>query len=146
MDKETKKIKVALKPYKELNSKFTQVSNFMRQYIADPYTFKVYFYLCERWNSATNYAFPSIRNISKECSIGTRKVQTCIKWLIEERLIVKKSKEGYDGKTYNIYYINYIDIDDVMEEIIANDGTNYIEIEIKTNENIEEENESESDS
>ena len=43
MDKETKKIKVALKPYKELNSKFTQVSNFMRQYITDPYTFKVYF-------------------------------------------------------------------------------------------------------
>ena len=146
MVKETKKIKVALKPYKELNSKFTQVSNFMRQYITDPYTFKVYFYLCERWNSSTNYAFPSIRNISKECSIGTRKVQACITWLIGERLIVKKSKEGYDGKTYNIYYINYIDIDDVMEEIIANDGTNYIEIEIKTNENIEEENESESDS
>ena len=146
MDKEKKKIKVALKPYKELNTKFTQVSNFMRQYITDAYTFKVYFYLCERWNSVNNYAFPSIRNISKECSIGTRKVQACIKWLIEERLIVKKSKEGYDGKTYNIYYINYIDIDDVMEEIIANDGTNYIEIEIKTNENIEEENESESDS
>ena len=146
MDKETKKIKVALKPYKELNSKFTQVSNFMRQYITDPYTFKVYFYLCERWNSSTNYAFPSIRNISKECSISTQKVQNCIRWLIGENLIVKKSKEGYDGKTYNIYYINYIDIDDVMEEIIANDGTNYIEIEIKTNENTEEENESESDS
>ena len=146
MDKETKKIKVALKPYKELNSKFTQVSNFMRQYITDPYTFKVYFYLCERWNSSTNYAFPSIRNISKECSIGTRKVQACIKWLIEERLIVKKSKEGYDGKTYNIYYINYIDIDDVMEEIIANDETKYIEIEIEANKDIEEKNESESES
>ena len=146
MDKETKKIKVALKPYKELNSKFTQVSNFMRQYITDPYTFKVYFYLCERWNSSTNYAFPSIRNISKECSIGTRKVQACITWLIGERLIVKKSKEGYDGKTYNIYYINYIDIDDVMEEIIANDGTNYIEIEVETDESIEERNESESES
>ena len=119
MDKETKKIKVALKPYKELNSKFTQVSNFMRQYITDPYTFKVYFYLCERWNSSTNYAFPSIRNISKECSIGTRKVQACIQCLIEERLIVNKSKEGYDGKTYNICYINYRDIDDVMEQTIA---------------------------
>ena len=43
MDKETKKIKVALKPYKELNSKFTQVSNFMRQYITDPYTFRYIF-------------------------------------------------------------------------------------------------------
>ena len=146
MDKEKKIIKVALKPYKELNTKFTQVSNFMRQYITDAYTFKVYFYLCERWNSVNNYAFPSIRNISKECSMSTQKVQTCIKWLIEAKLIVKKSKEGYDGKTYNIYYINYIDIDDVMEEIIANDGTKYIEIEIKTHENIEEENESESDS
>ena len=146
MDKEKKTIKVALKPYKELNAKFTQVPNFMRQYITDAYTFKVYFYLCERWNSVNNYAFPSIRNISNECSMGTKKVQSCIKWLIEKKLIVKKSKEGYDGKTYNIYYINYIDIDDVMEEIIANDGTKYIEIEIKTNENIEEENESESDS
>lgn len=146
MDKEIKKIKVALKPYKELNSKFTQVSNFMRQYITDPYTFKVYFYLCERWNSITNYAFPSIRNISKECSIGTKKVQSCIKWLIEEKLIVKKSKESYDGKIYNIYYINYIDIDDVMEEIIATDETKYIEIEVTTNEDIEEKNESESDS
>ena len=102
MDKEKKKIKVALKPYKELNTKFTQVSNFMRQYITDAYTFKVYFYLCERWNSSTNYAFPSIRNISKECSISPQKVQNCIKWLIEENLIVKKSKEGYDGKKYNI--------------------------------------------
>ena len=78
--------------------------------------------------------------------MSTQKVQNCIKWLIEEKLIVKKSKEGYDGKTYNIYYINYIDIDDVMEEIIANDETKYIEIEIETDENIEEKNESESES
>lgn len=146
MDKEIKKIKVALKPYRELNSKFTQVSNFMRQYITDPYTFKVYFYLCERWNSSTNYTLLSIRNISKECSISAQKVQNCIRWLIEENLIVKKSKEGYDGKIYNVYYINYIDIDDVMEEIIANDETKYIEIEIETNKDIEEKNESDSES
>ena len=146
MDKEKKTIKVALKPYKELNAKFTQVPNFMRQYITDAYTFKVYFYLCERWNSVNNYAFPSIRNISNECSMGTKKVQSCIKWLIEEKLIVKKSKEGYDGKKYNIYYINYIDIDDVMEEVIASDETKYIEIEVETDENIEEKNESESES
>lgn len=137
MDKETKKIKVTLKPYKELSSKSTQVSNFMRQYITDPYTFKVYFYLCERWNSSTNYTLLSIRNISKECSISSKKVQSCIKWLIKEKLIVKKSKEGYDGKIYNIYYINYIDIDDVMKKNIVNDETKYIEIEIKTNEDIE---------
>lgn len=146
MNKETKKIKVALKPYKELNTKFTQVSNFMRQYITDAYTFKVYFYLCERWNSVNNYAFPSIRNISNECSIGTKKVQSCIKWLIEEKLIVKKSKEGYDGKKYNIYYINYIDIDDVMNTIIADDEIEYIEIEVQTDEDIEEKNESDSES
>ena len=143
MDKEKKIIKVALKPYKELNTKFTQVSNFMRQYITDAYTFKVYFYLCERWNSVNNYAFPSIRNISNECSISVQKVQNCIKWLIEENLIVKKSKEGYDGKKYNI---NYIDIDDVMEEIIANDESKYIEIEIKIDKDIEEKNESDSES
>ena len=146
MNKEKKKIKVALKPYKELNTKFTQVSNFMRQYITDAYTFKVYFYLCERWNSVNNYAFPSIRNISNECSIGTKKVQSCIKWLIEEKLIVKKSKEGYDGKKYNIYYINYIDIDDVMNTIIADDEVEYIEIEVQTDEDIEEKNESDSES
>ena len=137
MNKETKKIKVALKPYKELNSKSTQVSNFMRQYITDVYTFKVYFYLCERWNSTTNYTFLSIRNMSKECSISIKKVQDCIKWLIEKKIIVKKSKKGYDGKICNIYYINYIDIDDVMEKNVANDETKYIEIEIKTNEDIE---------
>ena len=78
--------------------------------------------------------------------MSTQKVQNCIKWLIEEKLIVKKSKEGYDGKTYNIYYINYIDIDDVMEEIIANDETKYIEIEVETDEDIGEKNESESES
>ena len=78
--------------------------------------------------------------------MSTQKVQNCIKWLIEEKLIVKKSKEGYDGKTYNIYYINYIDIDDVMEEVIASDETKYIEIEVETDENIEEKNESESES
>ena len=78
--------------------------------------------------------------------MSTQKVQNCIKWLIEEKLIVKKSKEGYDGKMHNIYYINYIDIDDVMEEIIASDETKYIEIEVETDENIEEKNESESES
>ena len=78
--------------------------------------------------------------------MSTQKVQNCIKWLIEEKLIVKKSKEGHDGKTYNIYYINYIDIDDVMEEVIASDETKYIEIEVETDENIEEKNESESES
>ena len=47
---------------------------------------------------------------------------------------------------HNIYYINYIDIDDVMEGVIASDEAEYIEIEVETDESIEERNESESES
>ena len=42
--------------------------------------------------------------------------------------------------------INYIDIDDVMEGVIASDEAEYIEIEVETDENIEEKNESDSES
>ena len=88
----------------------------------------------------------TIKIMGENLTMGTKKVQSCIKWLIEEKLIVKKSKEGYDGKMHNIYYINYIDIDDVMEGVIASDEAEYIEIEVETDESIEERNESESES
>lgn len=36
--------------YRGLNNNFTQVANTMVTYIKDPYDFKVYFYLCYRFN------------------------------------------------------------------------------------------------
>lgn len=117
-----KKVKAKLKPYNSLKDSFTQVANTMLFYIADPYTFKIYVYLCMRYNTNYNYAFPSYTTISKDCSISLSKTKECVKWLCENKYIVKAKLKDGEGYTNNIYYIRYIEIDktkleeDLVEE------------------------------
>ena len=58
-----RKVRAKLKPYNGLNDNFTQVANSMLSYIKDPYAFKIYFYLCMRYNTEYDYAFPSLTTI-----------------------------------------------------------------------------------
>ena len=96
-----------LEPYKVLNQNFTQVANSMFEYIEDAYAYKVYVYLCYRYNSNNEYAYPSINTISKDCKISRGKVQSCLKYLEERRFIVKYKRKGSEYMN-NCYYINYV--------------------------------------
>lgn len=96
-----------LEPYKVLNQNFTQVANSMFEYIEDVYAYKIYVYLCHRYNSDNEYAFPSINTIAKDCKISRGKVQSSLKYLEERRFIVKFKRKGSEHMN-NCYYINYV--------------------------------------
>lgn len=114
-----KKIKVKLKPYNALKDNFTQVANTMFDYIDDHYCFRVYFYLCRRYNPNYDYAFPSYATLAKDCKMSLRKAKSCIKWLSDNGYIVK-GKYGSDGYSNNIYYIRYLEVDkSQIEEAIT---------------------------
>lgn len=130
-----RKINAILKPYSGLNEQFTQIANTMITYIEDPCILKVYLYLCMRYNSKYDYAFPSLNLISNECKISLRKVNYSIKWLTDEGFILKGKFK--DAKQYasNIYYIRYLYIDkeEVRKEItsiLPDEEIKEIEIEI----------------
>ena len=130
-----RKINAILKPYSGLNEQFTQIANTMITYIEDPYILKVYLYLCMRYNSKYDYAFPSLNLISNECKISLRKVNYSIKWLTDEGLILKGKFKDANQYASNIYYIRYLYIDkeEVRKEVISilpDEEIKEIEIEI----------------
>lgn len=141
-----KEINVKLKDYKGLKEDFTQVANSMQDYIEDPYTFSIYFYLCRTYNRCYGYSFPSIKTISEKTHISEGKVKKSLNWLIEKRLIVKKHLKNKDGFMNNIYIIRYIDVKDIIDEIIKMEEETYVKIKVEVNNEFDVECESESDS
>ena len=112
------KKKYKLMPLYSLDGNWTKVCNTMIFYIPDAYAFKIYVYLCYRYNDQYDYAFPSLNTIAKDTSISKRKVQESIKWLEQKKFIVKT---GYSKETgANCYEISFMD-----EEL--NDDLNYDE-------------------
>lgn len=106
-----RKLRAKLKPYNGLNENFTQVANSMLTYIKDPYAFKIYFYLCMRYNNEYDYAFPSLTTIAKDCQMSLDKVKKCIKWL-EENECIEKHKYIKEHIIHNKYSINYYEYKD----------------------------------
>ena len=101
------KKKYRLMPLYSLDGNWTKVCNTMIFYIPDAYAFKIYVYLCYRYNDQYDYAFPSLNTIAKDTSISKRKVQESIKWLEQKKFIVKI---GYSKETstacYRISFVN----------------------------------------
>ena len=141
-----KEINVKLKDYKGLKVDFTQVANSLQDYIEDPYTFSIYFYLCRTYNRRYGYSFPSIKTISEKTHISEGKVKKSLNWLIEKKLIVKKHLKNKDGFMNNIYIIRYIDVKDIIDEIIKMEEEIYVKIKVEVNNEFDVECESESDS
>ena len=124
-----------------MEGNFTQIANTMCKYIEDPYAFKIYFYLCYRFNRDMDYAFPSLNTIAKETSISLGKVKKSIKWLEEQRFIKKYKKDGSDWMN-NCYFVKYIveeleevdseDVEIVIEEweAVDSDGEGWEVVEI----------------
>lgn len=128
----SKKIKAKLKSYSGLDENFTQVANSMLTYIKDPYTFKIYFYLCMRYNKNYDYAFPSLSTISEDCKISLRKVKECIKWLDEKGYVIRAKITNCDSYANNIYYIRYVHIDkEAIEKELIIDKKIPEEVEIE---------------
>lgn len=130
-----RKINAILKPYRGLDEQFTQIANTMITYIEDPYILKVYLYLCMRYNSKYDYAFPSLSLISNECKMSLKKVKTSIKWLTNEGFILKGKFKDARQYSNNIYYIRYLYIDkeEVRKEItsiLPDEEIKEIEIEV----------------
>lgn len=125
--KNTKKCKVknryTLKPLYVLDANFTQIANTMFRYIPNPSDFKVYCYLCFRYNKEYQYAFPSLNTIAKDTCIGLTTVKKSIKWLENKRFIVRyKKKDENTEWMNNCYYVRYVveDIENVQKNIIDN--------------------------
>lgn len=122
-----------LKPLYVLDGNWTKVCNTMIFYIPDAYTFKIYVYLCYRYNNEFQYAFPSLNTIANDTNISKRKVQESIKWLESQEIIIKQNYK--DG---NKYFINYVDADidnkdkrrvPIAEELFGEDIHDFIEVE-----------------
>ena len=101
------KKKYRLMPLYSLDGNWTKVCNTMIFYIPDAYAFKIYVYLCYRYNDQYDYAFPSLNTIANDTNISKRKVQESIKWLEQKKFIVKI---GYSKETgANCYEISFVD-------------------------------------
>ena len=141
-----------LKPYYALDSDWTKIANSTFKYIDNVYAFKVYCYLCYRYNTTYTYAFPSLDTIAKECNISKGSVQKAIKYLEDKRLIVKYKKKGSNWMN-NCYYVRYVEetrediikeqerIIETFEEMFGEDFETEIEIEIDEDGNIIEKKE-----
>ena len=101
------KKKYRLMPLYSLDGNWTKGCNTMIFYIPDAYAFKIYVYLCYRYNDQYDYAFPSLNTIANDTNISKRKVQESIKWLEQKKFIVKT---GYSKETgANCYGISFVD-------------------------------------
>ena len=128
-----KEINVKLKDYKGLKEDFTQVANSMQDYIEDPYTFSVYFYLCRTYNKYYGYSFPSIKTISEKTHISEGRVKKYLNWLIERKFIIRNHLKNGDGFINNTYMIKYLDMKDVIDEIAKTEEDAYVRIEVEIN-------------
>ncbi|MBC6695257.1 hypothetical protein H9L25_00495 [Terrisporobacter mayombei] len=102
------KKKVKTRPLYSLDKNFTQIANTMFKYIPNGNTFKIYVYLCYRYNRNYQYANVSINEIAEGTRLGMSTVQRSLEWLENNKIILKYRSNDYET---NKYYIKYIDCD-----------------------------------
>lgn len=134
------KRKYKIKPLYVLDGNWTKICNTMFKYIPHPYDFKVYCYLCYRYNNEYQYAFPSLSTIAADTCISVKRVQQSIKWLEEQGFIYRYKRVENEWQN-NCYYVRYVEITDEMrkeeqetivktfEELIGDDFEAEIEVE-----------------
>lgn len=97
----------SLRRYENLEGNYTQISNDAYK-LTNGNEFKIYSYLCMRYNKKYEYAFPSIRTIALDCNMSTKTVQKCISRLEEIKLIkILKFTEKTNQYVNNIYRVYY---------------------------------------
>ena len=113
-----------LKPLYAMDGNWTKICNSMFKYIPNPSDFKVYCYLCYRYNNEYQYAFPSLETIAKDTCISKNTVQKSIKWLESQKFIVRYKHKESEWMN-NCYYVRYVEITketemEAQKEIIKN--------------------------
>jgi Mn-dependent DtxR family transcriptional regulator len=109
----------SVRRYGRMNSKFTQIPNDVFLLVRNANSFKVYCYLCYRYNRDYQYAFPSLNTISKECGISVPTVSKSIKELENLKLIaIERFTDKTSKYSNNMYYVFYpvLDYDTHIEE------------------------------
>ena len=96
-------IKYTLKGYGKMNKNFTRYSNDI-YLLTTSNEFKVYCYLCDKWNGQLNYAFPSLETIARETGISISTVKRAIKGLEQTGLIKVFKVKDYCNNSYRIYF------------------------------------------
>lgn len=115
-DEILKRTKITVVPAREINDKFTMVSNAAIT-LLDSKSFHVYCYMLKLCDMS-NRCYPSYDDINAKLGLNRNTISNCIKFLSEIGLIdVKKRKSG---STYNNVYVVY-GIKDVAE-ITEKDG------------------------
>ena len=115
------KKKASTLPLYTLDGNFTQIANTMFKYIPNASDFKVYCYLCFRYNKDYQYAFPSLNTIANDTCLGTTTVKKSIKWLEDKGFIKRyKRKDSNTEWMNNCYYVKYVveDIEEIQKETI----------------------------
>ena len=111
MAKKEIKRKIKRVSYRKLNDGF-KIPNDMFKFITNGYDFKVYCYLCSKFNPDLNYVDVSYKTISKDSSVDLTTVQRRINNLKNMGLISVKQNENGN----NCYFINFI-IDETEYEV-----------------------------
>ena len=120
MAKKEIKRKIKRMSYKALDGNFTQIANTMFKYIPNGNIFKVYCYLCYRYNIKYQYAFPSLTTIANDTCLSRKTVQNAVKWLEERNYIVKYKRKESEWMN-NCYYVRYVveeNQEQIQEEIV----------------------------
>lgn len=124
--------------YRKKSDGWTKIYNSSFEYIESPTAFKVYCYLCYRYNEFHNYSFPSMNTIARDCKMSKTTVQKAIKNLEEKKLIKRfKIREGndYSNNCYRIRYAIQIEEekskDKLMDSVIEEDEEEIVSIETK---------------
>lgn len=128
-----KKVKIEKKykiiPYRINSDGWTKIYNSSFEYIENPYAFKIYCYLCYKYDIKKGYSSSSLKEIAKNCKIGLTTVKKAIDELKEKKLInILKLKYEESNCLNNCYDMKYViqieerkfteDIDDDDEEEI----------------------------
>lgn len=124
--------------YRRKTDGWTKIYNSSFEYIESATSFKVYCYLCYRYNEKNNYSFPSINTIAKDCKMSKTTVQKAIKDLEEKKLIKRfKITEGndYSNNCYRIRYVIKIEEekskDKLMDSVIDDEEDEIVLVETK---------------
>lgn len=100
-------ITYSLKRYDYLDGNYTQISNDVYK-MTTGNEFKIYSYLCMRYNKDRKYAFPSIRTMADDCNMSVKTVQKCITQLEAIGLIkilkFDEKTSPYANNMYRVYY------------------------------------------
>lgn len=97
---------------------FVIVNKALVKYFEEIKTPIVLSYMIDKWedNKREDFYY-KVSDLMKDCKLGEKKIQSCVKKLIEAEILIKKDFKGIPAKQYY-----NIDINKIKELLSANGG------------------------